>query len=202
MKIKNSLKVLLLVATVFTGAVSASAEGRVTILPYAKTSYALIAAEALPTEAYSVAIVNSIGEVVYSSNRNVAGSVFTRVFDFSNLEDGKYKVRLRSKKGLLHEEAFSVKKGSLTKGSSMAAASESVVKIWSNDDFLYVSHLNHELNGLFIRLEDARGSVLYNSSLPSDLTYTGKFNVSALPKGDYKVSFVSGNKVFNYDLRK
>lgn len=202
MKTKNVVKGMLLLAAVVLSSASVFAKGKISVSPYPKSSYAVISVEPSVEALYSIAIFNASGDVVYSSNRVENGTVFSKVFDFSKLEDGEYKIRLRSKGNPVVEERFTVKSGALVSGDLKADVTAEDVKIWKKSDVVYVSHLNRNLNGMVVRLVDSRGSVIYDKSIPAELTYSGKFNVSSLPKGNYSLSFVSGNKVFNYEFKK
>lgn len=206
MKTKNVVKGMLLLAAVVLSSASVFAKGKISVSPYPKSSYAVISVEPSVEALYSIAIFNASGDVVYSSNKVENGAVFSKVFDFSKLEDGEYRVRLRSNGNPVVEERFTVKNGALVSGDFKAKAEAEVtaedVKIWKKSDVVYVSHLNRNLNGMVVRLVDSRGSVIYDKSIPAELTYSGKFNVSSLPKGNYSLSFVSGNKVFNYEFKK
>lgn len=202
MKTKNVVKVMLLLAAVVLSSASVFAKGKISVSPYPKSSYAVISVEPSVEALYSIAIFNASGDVVYSSSKVENGAVFSKVFDFSKLEDGEYKIRLRSKGNPVVEERFTVKSGALVSGDLKADVSAEDVKIWKKSDVVYVSHLNRNLNGMVVRLVDSRGSVIYDKSIPAELTYSGKFNVSSLPKGNYSLSFVSGNKAFNYEFKK
>ncbi len=202
MKTKNVVKGMLLLAAVVLSSASVFAKGKISVSPYPKSSYAVISVEPSVEALYSIAIFNASGDVVYSSSKVENGAVFSKVFDFSKLEDGEYKIRLRSKGNPVVEERFTVKGGALVPSDLKADVTAEDVKIWKKSDVVYVSHLNRNLNGMVVRLVDSRGSVIYDKSIPAELTYSGKFNVSSLPKGNYSLSFVSGNKVFNYEFKK
>lgn len=202
MKCKKVTKLLFLVAVIAFAGTSVFAKGKISVSPYLKTSYAVISASPGVEELYSVSISNVSGEVIYSGSKVKNGSTFTRLFDFSELEDGEYNVRLKSKNNVTIEERFIVKNGTLVSGNILKEVADADVKIWKNNEFVYVSHLNRNLNKMVISLEDERGSQIYNKNFPAELSYSGKFNVSSLPKGNYSLSFASGNKVFNYEFEK
>ncbi len=204
MKFKNTMKSLLLVAAVFAGSLAVSANGKVAVVPYLKTNYTLIAAESGEAEISSIAIMDRFGETVYSSRQVASKAGFSKLFDFANLSDGEYKVRLRVKSGSALEETFLVKNGMVASKSfsEMVEVSENEVRIWSDKDFLFVSHLNRAMRPVVINVKDSSGSVVYKHTLPADLTYSGKYDVAALPKGDYTISLLSGSKVYNYEFRK
>ncbi len=202
MKTKSLFKGLLLVAVLVLGGATSYAKGKIMVTPYLKTSYTIISAEPALEGLYSLSIISANGQLVYSSNKVENGAYFSRVFDFSKLEDGEYKVRLRSKSNNVTEEKFLIKDGILVTKETTQEVSPADVRIWKASDILYISHLNKNLNKMIVRLEDNNGSVVYDNSIPAMLTYSGKFNVSSLPKGNYSLSFVTGNKVFTYDFTK
>ncbi len=202
MKTKSLFKGLFLVAALVLGGATSYAKGKIMVTPYLKTSYTIISAEPALEGLYSLSIISANGQLVYSSNKVENGAYFSRVFDFSKLEDGEYKVRLRSKSNNVTEEKFLIKDGILVTKETTQEVSPADVRIWKASDILYVSHLNRNLNKMIVRLEDNNGSVVYDNSIPAMLTYSGKFNVSSLPKGNYSLSFVTGNKVFTYDFTK
>jgi hypothetical protein len=200
MKLKNKMKSLLLVAAVFAVSLSASARGKVAVVPYLKTNYTMISAVPAESVSYRVVIMNKMGETVYSSNVKIeGGTAFSKLFDFSKLEDGEYKVRMMSRKGGSFEETFSLRNGILTiKAAEKEDLSEIDVKTSKNEVVLLASNLNE----LLVKMEVVTKSAFLDSPLPSELNYYGKINVASLPKDGYVMSFVSGNKVINYEFRK
>lgn len=203
MKMKTGLKGVMLGALLFAGSIAASADSKIVVLPYHNTSYTLVAAEVLDSNVQSLAIVDDRGETVYVSRPAAIEGRYSKLFDFSRLQDGTYRVRLRSKAGVVSEVPFAIKNGAVNIAKSeMVSAADNELKVWTNEDYLFVSHLNRAMSPAVITLEDAFGRVLYNQSLPADLTYSGKYNVEALPRGEYKVNIVSGSKAFSYAFRK
>ncbi|MGQ1946152.1 hypothetical protein ACT3CD_03485 [Geofilum sp. OHC36d9] len=203
MNVKKGMKSWLLGAAAFVVSFSAVAEGDISVLPYLKTGYTLISAKPAASDVYSVSITGAYGDVIYNSGRISGSEVYSKVFDFSQLYDGAYTVRVKSKSAGAFETSFEVKNGALNTGASenTDVAAEDV-KIWSKDDMVFISHLNRYGNDMRVKMEDKSGVVLYNAEIPAELTYSAKFNVATLPKGDYVVSFVSGEDVFNYEFEK
>lgn len=202
MKTKNVFKGMLLTAAfVFAGS-SVFADGKISVSPYLKTSYAVVSVSPAVDDFSSLAIYNSQGELVYSSDKVESGVGYTKLFDFSKMEDGKYKITARNNKANSVEEYFTVKSGNVVSESRTNSVSEEDVRIWKNSDYVYVSHLNRNFNSINVTLEDERGSLIYEKSFPAELAYSEKFDVSSLPKGNYSLSFVSGDNVFNYEFNK
>lgn len=177
MKMMNVIKGMLLLTAIVVGSTSVFAKGKIIVSPYLKTNYAIIAVEAVDSELYSVVITNSNGDVVYSSrNRNVNGNNFIKLFDFTALEDGNYKISFKSKGVPTIEERFLVKNGVLV-------PKESTKDVASADFKIMKKH------------------AVSRSSRTSGLAYTGNSIVSSISEGSFLLSFVSGNKVVGYEFR-
>jgi hypothetical protein len=175
MKIKNVIKGMLLMTAIVIGSSSVFAKGRIIVSPYLKTSYAIIAVESAEKSMFYVTITNSNGDVVYSRNRIKNGEIFTKLFDFSSLEDGEYKISLRRKGVSTIEEVFIVKDGLLVP--------KELTKDVASADFKIM-----------------KKHTAYGKSKTSGLAFTGNTNVS-IAEGSFLLSFASGNKVVGYEFR-
>jgi hypothetical protein len=163
----------------------------------------LISAIPVALDVYSVSISQAYGDVVYHSGRISGNEVYSEVFDFSQLSDGEYTVRLKGKSADVSETSFEVKDGAVSAGvSEKGEVAPEDVKIWSKDDMVFISHINRYGHNLKVKMVDSFGTVLYNERVPAESTYSAKFNIATLPKGDYTVSFVSGDDVFTYEFEK
>jgi len=203
MNVRKGMKSWLLGAAAFVVSVSAVADGNVSVLPYLNTGYTLISAVPVASDVYSVSITGDSGDLIYSSGRISGSEVYSKLFDFSQLSDGHYTVRLKGKSSDVYETSFAVKDGALNAGvSKEGVVPAEDVKIWSKDDVVFISHINRFGNNMKVMIQDRYGVVLYNARIPAELTYSAKFNVATLPKGEYIVSFVSGKDVFNYEFEK
>lgn len=203
MKAKKFLSVAALVALMVAGVSSASAKGKITVYPYLDTNYALVSAVNEELVDFSVEIKASNGDLVYSSGKVGSSANFNKLFDFSELSDGKYLAVLKSGSKTFLKDEFVVKGGKLE---IRKVASEKpaglAAKVWTKSDFLFVSYLNKSFDDYELKVKDNDGNVLFESSLPKELTYSGKFDVSALPSGTYYVSLVSGKNESSYAIRK
>lgn len=203
MRIKTNLRSVVLGAVLLAGSVVAGASNNIVVMPYQNTPYTLVAAEAVDTQIQSLVIVDDRGEAVYVSRPADLKGSYGKLFDFSRLSDGVYKIRMRSERGEVSAVNFVIRNGSLAnKKPQLQIDAENELKVWSNEDFVFVSQLNRTNTFSVVSVEDAYGRVLFNKELPKELTYSGRFNVGTLPRGEYKVNVVSGTKAFSYAFRK
>jgi hypothetical protein len=202
MKAKKFLSVAVLAVLLVSVAGPASAKGKITVYPYLDTNYALISALSEEMVDFSVEIKSEDGAFVYSSGKVGSSDQFNKLFDFSKLSDGKYVAVLKGSGKTFLKDEFAVSGGKLVSEVSDKSAEELAAKVWAKDDFVFVSYLNKSYDSFNMKLEDDRGNVLFESALPKDLTYSGKFDVSSLPSGTYYVSLVSGKNSSSYAINK
>jgi len=179
----------------------AFAKGKIFINSYLATDYAVITANYGSTDRFRVKIFDETGTELYTSSR-MNGSSFQKLFDLTAFQDGIYTIELTGRKDVV-SESFIVKDHKLVKPDNSEIKSEILKAFFRiTDEKLYVSHLNSEKAVLSIRINDASGIELYNSELPSKSTYSGMFDLTNLPAGEYQVSLISGNKEYNYAFNK
>jgi hypothetical protein len=203
MKAKKFLSVVALAVLMVAGVSSASAKGKITVYPYLDTNYALVSALNEELVDFSVEIKAVNGDLVYTSGKVGSSAHFNKLFDFSELNDGKYMAVLKSGSKTFLKDEFVISGGKLVSKKVASEKPEALAaKVWTKSDFLFVSYLNKSFDDFKLKVKDISGNVLFESSLPKDLTYSGKFDVSALPSGTYYVSLVSGKNVSSYAIRK
>jgi hypothetical protein len=202
MKAKKFLSVVVLAVLMVAVATPSSAKGKITVYPYLDTNYALISALSEEMVDFSVEIKSSNGEFVYSSGKVGSSENFNKLFDFSELSDGKYVAVLKGSGKTFLKDEFTVSSGKLVSKVADKKAEEMAAKVWAKNDFIFVSYLNKSFDAYSMKVEDEKGNVLFESALPKDLTYSGKFDVSSLPSGTYYVSLVSGKNSNSYAIRK
>lgn len=203
MKKVTLLKRILPLAFAALFSISAFGKGNVFIHSYLKTDYAIVSAQNSFSEAFKVTIVNAAGETLYSSPRIKSSNSFQKLFDLSSVDNGDYKVILSGKNARV-VESFSIVDHKLVKkeGEKLADEEKANTFFRTSGDKLYISHLNFLNDELTIKINDIKGDEVYNSELPSKSTYSGLFDISKLPAGNYQVCLTSGEKVYSYDFRK
>jgi len=182
------------------GSVSASAQGKVSVMPYLKTDYVVVSVLNEEPADFSLKIRDNSGNVFYSSMK-VSGTLhYNKIFDFSDLDDGAYEVVLKKSDQAVLTDAFSILDGKLH---SAEKKSEKLnAQVWSSKDYIFVSYLNKGADAYSMRIADETGDLLYESFLPESLTYSGKFDVSSLPSGRYVLSLTSGKNASRYEFTK
>src|SRR5690554_1397733 len=113
MRIKTNLRSVVLGAVLLAGSVVAGASNNIVVMPYQNTPYTLVAAEAVDTQIQSLVIVDDRGEAVYVSRPADLKGSYGKLFDFSRLSDGVYKIRMRSERGEVSAVNFVIRNGSL-----------------------------------------------------------------------------------------
>lgn len=193
-----NLKGIVLGVILFLGASSAFATGNIRINPYLDTDLSIISI-INPNESFlKMKIYDEDGNLYYS--KKISGETTAqKLFDFSYLEDGAYKIVLTGKEGNLVKR-FDVANNKLVVEKTEIASEKTLFRTDNND--LFVTYLSFENKTFNISISDAFGNEVFESSYTSEPTFSKKFNVEALPKGEYNVRLVSDKKEYNYAFRK
>jgi len=198
----NVLKRLLPIAVLALLSTGLFAKGKICINSYLRTDYAIITARPDVAESYRIKILNDEGAEMYASSRIKGAASFQKLFDLSSLADGNYRIELTSK-NTTSVEKFSVVSHKLVRKDVEEKESELLTAFFRvAKEKLYVSHMNFEQAALRISIDDANGTEIYNSSLPKESAYSGMFDLTKLPSGEYQVTLVSGKNEYNYEFNK
>jgi len=199
MKTKNiTLKGLVLGVILFLGASSAFATGNIRINPYLDTDLSIVSIINPTASFLKMKIYDEAGNLYYS-NKVSAETTDQKLFDFSYLEDGTYNIVLTGKGDKL-EKKFEVLNNKLVAESLDKLTEKTLFR--AEDNSLFVTYLSFKNTNFKISINDEFGNEVFENSYVSEPTFSKKFNVEALPKGDYKVRLVSDNKEYNYAFRK
>lgn len=199
MKTKNvNLKGIVLGVILFLGASSAFATGNVRINPYLDTDLSIVSIINPTESALKLKIYDTEGNLYYS--KKVSGETTNqKLFDFSYLEDGVYKIVLTGNKVNV-EKKFEVENNKLISEKQEEIAEKTLFR--SEDNNLFVTYLSFENKNFNLSILDSFGNEVFLESYSSEPTFSKKFNVEALPKGEYKVRLISNDKEYNYAFRK
>lgn len=194
----KNLKRIVLGVVLFLGANSAFATGNIRINSYLDTDYSIVSIINPSESNLKMKIYDEAGNLYYSRKINAATTA-QKLFDFSYLEDGSYKIVLTGKEESL-EKSFKVADNKLVTELAEQIAEKTLFR--TDKDALYVTYLSFNNTAFNISISDVAGNEVFENSYAAEPTFSKKFNVEALPKGDYKVRLVSDNKEYNYAFRK
>ncbi|WP_075591468.1 hypothetical protein [Labilibacter marinus] len=206
---KNKVKGWVLgviLAFVTTGAYAGEggkAAGNVSIHPYLNTDYSVISVSNLADKAASFSIKDAEGVRVYKEWVSKEGFA-QKILDFSNLEDGEYKAILSVKGADEIVETFKIADHKLVYDKVEQVMSKEELKAFFNvvENTLFVSHISFGSSSFGISISDEIGDEIFEKGFEGNSTYSGKFDISTLPNGEYKVSINSSNKEYTYAFRK
>jgi predicted phage tail protein len=72
----------------------------------------------------------------------------------------------------------------------------------SKNNALIVSYITQKNKDFKLSIADASGNRIFDANYTSDPVFQKKFDISALPKGEYNVRVVSDEKAYNYAFKK
>ena len=173
---------------------------------YLNTNYAVISAALSPQENYKLFIISDKGEILYRSNLDAHLANYQKLFDLSQLKDGKYTVMFDGKAQDVKTH-FTIEDQKLISyvpkgGIEMSSISTTQSFIRQEDELIYVTHINPELKNCYLSIYDSNGDSIYSSTLPKKATYSGLYKIDELPKGDYTLVLTTGSKVHTYEFQK
>lgn len=194
----KTMRTFITIIAVALGANVAVAGGnlRVDILPL-NSDRAVVAISSAAEEQYEISIENSNGEVVYYKETEGNLTDYRKVFDFSKLEKGDYKL-VASINGATSVRNFSVNSQAIAVGDM----SYEVDPVFSfNNDVLRVAYLNYPGENVDLKIYDGN-SLIYSKTLDNSFAVNEGLNLAKLKSGNYQVVLASGNDVYDYTVRK
>lgn len=169
---------------------------RVDILPL-NTNRAVVAISSENENQYEISIENSYGDVVYYKETEGSLTDYRKVFDFSKLEKGDYKL-IASINGATSVRNFTIGSEAIAVG-DMKYVSDPVFSF--NNDVLRVAYLNYPGEKVNLKIYDGN-ELIYSKTLDDNFAVNEGMNLSKLKSGNYQVVLASGNDIFDYTVSK
>jgi len=169
---------------------------RVDILPLT-SERAVVAVSSPAQNQYEISIENSYGEVIYYKETEGNITDYRKVFDFSKLENGEYKV-IATIDGATSERTFAVGSKTISVG-DLKYVADPVFSF--NNDVLRVAYLNYPGEKVDLKIYDGN-DLIYSKQINSEFAVNEGLNLAKLKSGNYQVVLASGNEVFDYTVRK
>ena len=143
-------------------------------------------------------IEDLIGNILYYKEGRINEKMYTKLFDFRNLENGTYKITASNNYGK-KELTFKVDGDEIVVEKDHFTTAHPYVEV--KDDVLKLSFLNHSLNEVYLSITDDSGTV-YSKSLGNDFSITTGFSLAKLDYGDYSAIITDGKNTYSYNFEK
>lgn len=193
--IKTISKLTMLFAFVaFANTLMASGNLKVNILPLTSET-AVVAISNTTASNFQISIENEKGETIYYKETGADNKDYRKVFDFSNLEDGDYKLTA-SIDGLTTERSFKIENKNIAVGKEKSnmepyfAYKEGVLKL---------SYLNFSEENLSLNLYN-NYDLVYSKNIGDKFNVNEGFDLSKLERGNYSVVLSTDNKSYTYNV--
>jgi len=196
MKTINSIsKVTMLIAFVaFANTLMATGNLKVNILPLTAEK-AVVAISNTAEANFQISIANEKGEVVYYKETDADSKDFRKVFDFSNLDKGDYKLSV-TVDALTTERLFKIENKNIAVGKEKSILEPFFAY---KDGVLKLSYLNFPEEDLSLNFYDS-DNLVYTKEIGNKFNVSEGFNLSKLEKGTYSVVLSSNEKSYTYNL--
>ncbi len=193
--IKTISKVTMLIAFVaFANTLMASGNLKVNILPLTSET-AVVAISNVEAANFQISIENENGEVVYYKETDGIAKDYRKVFDFSKLDKGDYKLSV-SIDGSNTERSFSIDNKKIAVGKEKVHVEPF---FGYKNGVLKLSYLNFTQESLSLNLYDGK-DLVYSKEMGDRFNVNEGLNLSKLEKGAYSVILSSGSKNYSYSL--
>jgi len=193
--IKTISKLAMLFAFVaFANTLMASGNLKVNILPLTSET-AVVAISNTAASNFQISIENEKGEIIYYKETGADSKDYRKVFDFSKLEAGDYKLAA-SIDGSTTERSFKIGNKNIAVGKEKSimepyfAYKEGVLKL---------SYLNFSEENLSLNFYDTN-ELVYSKKIGDKFNVNEGFDLSKLNKGNYSVVLSTDSKSYTYNV--
>ena len=193
--IKTISKLAMLFAFVaFANTLMASGNLKVNIVPLTSET-AVVAISNTAASIFQISIENEKGEIIYYKETGADSKDYRKVFDFSKLEAGDYKLAA-SIDGSTTERSFKIGNKNIAVGKEKSimepyfAYKEGVLKL---------SYLNFSEENLSLNFYDTN-ELVYSKKIGDKFNVNEGFDLSKLNKGNYSVVLSTDSKSYTYNV--
>lgn len=137
------------------------------------------------------------GDLVYYKQSTSPLSNYQKVFDFKDLDNGSYTMKLKVNDTRVSKE-FEVASSGISFGESKFRFDP---YFSFNEDVLKLSFLNFDSEKYTLSIYNEAG-LIYHSKLGNDFALTSGYDLSGLESGKYEVIMSSIGNEFSYDIEK
>lgn len=160
-----------------------------------KNEKALVAISALENSNFNITITNEKGQIVYYQENSDPTSLYHKVYNFSELEDGSYKMKVVSS-DLTTEREFLKSSGKIKVGEEMT----SIEPFFGyENNLLKCSFLNFMNEDVALHFYSNDQQVYYKR-IGKEFNVQQALNLSKLGKGTYEAVLTAGDKQYTYPI--
>nr|MDA3928129.1 hypothetical protein [Prolixibacteraceae bacterium] len=137
------------------------------------------------------------GDVLYYKEGRIDEKIYSKIFDFKNLDNGAYKITVKNIYGTQTMD-FKID-GNKFKLIDTDEAFAPYFEVM--DNVLRLSFLNYSLDNVNLELSDENG-YSFSKELGNDFSITDGFNLSQLFEGEYELVLNSGKKSYSFNFER
>jgi len=193
---KTMLKVTFLFALVaFANTLFASGNLKVNILPV-DSEKAVVAISTLTDSNFNITIADENGQIIYYQENSNTGENYRKVFNFSDIEDGTYKLTVVSN-DLTAERQFKKSHGQINVGEEKTTLEPF---FGYEAGILRCSYLNFTKEDMTLHFFK-NNELIYTKNIGRGFNMQEALNLSKLDKGNYEAVLYAGGKQFTYPIQ-
>jgi hypothetical protein len=155
----------------------------------------VVAISSLTESNLKITVEDQKNRIVYYNETSEPKGDYRKIFDFSELENGSYKLSVVSK-NLTAEREFQISKGEVKVGKEKTTLEPF---FGYEDGLLRYSYLNFDNENVTMYFLD-KNDLIYSKEIGNTFNVNGALNLSKLKKGDYSVILSAGEKEFTYQV--
>lgn len=155
----------------------------------------VVAISSLTESNLQITVEDQKNRIVYYNETSEPKGDYRKIFDFSELENGSYKLSVVSK-NLTAEREFQISKGEVKVGKEKTTLEPF---FGYEDGLLRYSYLNFDNENVTMYFLD-KNDLIYSKEIGNTFNVNEALNLSKLKKGDYSVILSAGEKEFTYQV--
>jgi hypothetical protein len=159
---------------------------------------AVVDISSLSNSNFSITVANENNNIVYYKENSDPSANYSKVFDFSNLSDGKYKLVVAAYK-MVTEREFQKHRGTIEVGEETTTLEPF---FFYKDGLLKCTYLNFMNENLNVSFYDTNDERIYSKKIGRNFNVLEGFNLSKLDSGSYRAVLTAGNKAYAYNIEK
>jgi hypothetical protein len=193
--IKTISKLAMLFAFVaFANTLLAGGNLKLNIVPLNSAS-AVVSISSVDAANLAISIENENGEKVFYKESDGENTDYRKIFNFSQLEEGNYKLSVTAN-GLISEREFSIGDKNIAVGSEKNLAKPFFAY---EGGVLKVTYLNFPEDKLSLNFYSG-SDLVYSKKIGAEFNVVEGFDLSKLEKGSYLVELSTESKSYSYNF--